>query len=449
MAPEVYLSKPYGSAVDIYSLGLVLYKFMNDNRLPFLPPAPNPITFADRENALSRRMKGEILPPPAKASKEFADIILKACAYKPEERYRTAADMLEDIKELKIKPDAPVQNPGPNEETKTVTNSFFPSDNEENAGTVGLWDIPSISVEENTISPETEDILPEDESILSKNNDSLSENKNMESDGFPGEVSVLPENSNVTALEPESINAPTDEQNIATGSKKTSFMKKWLIPLVAVVAVTSACVGKYIAQTQHEQQVQESIAALEQEYATKMNAINSLIETTDYEQAIQKCQEAIQLDSSQEDAYKTLVQCYLLQNNVEEAQKFLQSESVINHLDDTFKNNLIYSCHMQKISDLLSQGDYHGIKQYCKNENLNSIETLTIYYQNGMISDLTDFNLSFPVLKFYSSQRIIIIYYGNVHSNGLKNGLGKEIKLFFDTGNYYVSDGVNQWSSTY
>ena len=102
MAPEVYLNKPYGSSVDIYSLGLVLYKLMNNNRLPFLPPLPQPITFADRENALSRRIKGETLPPPVNACKEFSDIILKACAYMPEERYRTAADMLEDVRELRL-----------------------------------------------------------------------------------------------------------------------------------------------------------------------------------------------------------------------------------------------------------------------------------------------------------------------------------------------------------
>lgn len=102
MAPEIYLNKPYGSSVDIYSLGLVLYKFMNNNRLPFFPLYPQPITFADRENALSRRMKGDNPSAPVNACKEFADIILKACAYNPEERYRTAADMLEDVRRLRI-----------------------------------------------------------------------------------------------------------------------------------------------------------------------------------------------------------------------------------------------------------------------------------------------------------------------------------------------------------
>ena len=36
MAPEMYRGEQYDSRVDIYALGLVLYKLMNHNRLPFL-----------------------------------------------------------------------------------------------------------------------------------------------------------------------------------------------------------------------------------------------------------------------------------------------------------------------------------------------------------------------------------------------------------------------------
>lgn len=97
MAPEVYLGKPYGAGVDIYSLGLVLYRFTNNTRMPFFPPAPAPITFADRENALGRRMAGEQLPPPAAAGRDFARVILKACAYEAKYRYRTPAEMLADL----------------------------------------------------------------------------------------------------------------------------------------------------------------------------------------------------------------------------------------------------------------------------------------------------------------------------------------------------------------
>jgi serine/threonine-protein kinase len=44
MAPEVYRGEAYDFTVDIYSLGIVLYRLLNNNRTPFLPPAPQPIS---------------------------------------------------------------------------------------------------------------------------------------------------------------------------------------------------------------------------------------------------------------------------------------------------------------------------------------------------------------------------------------------------------------------
>lgn len=97
MAPEIYYGRPYGARVDIYSLGLMLYRLMNKNRLPFYPPAPAMIRLSDRENALKQRMEGAAMPAPCSASPEFAAIILKACAHDPEKRYPTAAEMLEAL----------------------------------------------------------------------------------------------------------------------------------------------------------------------------------------------------------------------------------------------------------------------------------------------------------------------------------------------------------------
>jgi len=94
MAPEVYYVRPYGASVDIYSLGIVLYRLMNNNRLPFYPPAPAPIRLSDREGALKKRMEGEQLPPPCNGSEAFVSIILKACEADPRKRYRTAGEML-------------------------------------------------------------------------------------------------------------------------------------------------------------------------------------------------------------------------------------------------------------------------------------------------------------------------------------------------------------------
>lgn len=93
MAPEVYRGLPYTSSVDIYSLGIVLYRLLNNNRLPFMPPFPEEIKFQDREMARARRMNGEELPPPANATDNMARVILKACAFDPEKRFQNAHSM--------------------------------------------------------------------------------------------------------------------------------------------------------------------------------------------------------------------------------------------------------------------------------------------------------------------------------------------------------------------
>ncbi len=100
MAPEVYNGKPYTSNVDTYSLAIVLYKLINDNRTPFLPPYPQQITFQDKEDALTRRLNGDSIPAPSKASNELAAIILKACSYNPSSRYNSPLDMKNELQRV-------------------------------------------------------------------------------------------------------------------------------------------------------------------------------------------------------------------------------------------------------------------------------------------------------------------------------------------------------------
>ena len=100
MAPEMYKGEKYDSRVDIYSLGIVLYKLMNRNRLPFLNLEKQFITYRDKENALARRMSGEPLKKPADAGEMLSEIILKACAYRPEDRYQTPEEFYNDLDDL-------------------------------------------------------------------------------------------------------------------------------------------------------------------------------------------------------------------------------------------------------------------------------------------------------------------------------------------------------------
>ena len=100
MAPEIYRDEPYGSTVDIYSLGIVLYRLLNNNRAPFLPAPPAPISYSERERALQRRVSGEPLPPPANAEGRLSEIVLKACTYHPADRYSSPVQMRQELEAI-------------------------------------------------------------------------------------------------------------------------------------------------------------------------------------------------------------------------------------------------------------------------------------------------------------------------------------------------------------
>ena len=93
MAPEVARGAAYDGRVDIYSLGIVLYRLLNENRLPFLNSEQQLMDPNARKEALDRRLRGEPLPPPKDASPAAANLILCACAWDPDKRFRTASAM--------------------------------------------------------------------------------------------------------------------------------------------------------------------------------------------------------------------------------------------------------------------------------------------------------------------------------------------------------------------
>lgn len=100
MAPEVYWGKDYDYSVDVYSLGMVMYKYMNDGRMPFMPEYPDPIEYQDGEKAFFKRVNGAELPEPRNGSPELKRIILKACAFDRTVRYSSAEEMLKDLERL-------------------------------------------------------------------------------------------------------------------------------------------------------------------------------------------------------------------------------------------------------------------------------------------------------------------------------------------------------------
>lgn len=101
IAPEVYSGKEtYSNAVDLYSLGIVLYKLMNFYRLPFLPAYPEDYEMDDVDKAIGRRLTGEVPNLPANANNEFGQVIVRAISTK-ENRFRSAREFIDALNLVK------------------------------------------------------------------------------------------------------------------------------------------------------------------------------------------------------------------------------------------------------------------------------------------------------------------------------------------------------------
>lgn len=99
MAPEVLHIEKYGKEVDIYSLGIVMYWLLNNRRMPFIG-ADEKVTLVNANQAAIRRYQGEKIPAPKNGSDELKKIVLKACEYKPKDRYLTAQEMYDALEEI-------------------------------------------------------------------------------------------------------------------------------------------------------------------------------------------------------------------------------------------------------------------------------------------------------------------------------------------------------------
>ena len=100
-APEVVKGEAYDATIDVYSLGLVLYKLLNNNRLPFIAPHTEQIMYQDRKDAVYRRLNGEQLPAPIDANPELGHVIMKACMYNPSLRFRSATEFKQALELIK------------------------------------------------------------------------------------------------------------------------------------------------------------------------------------------------------------------------------------------------------------------------------------------------------------------------------------------------------------
>ena len=87
MAPEVYSGKPSDASVDQYSLGLVMHRLLNAQKVPFSPMTDRILTGSEREEAFLTRMRGVSIPPPLQGGIKLNQAICRACSFNPKKRF--------------------------------------------------------------------------------------------------------------------------------------------------------------------------------------------------------------------------------------------------------------------------------------------------------------------------------------------------------------------------
>lgn len=95
-APEVQRNPigVYDISSDIYSLGLVLYVYLNNGCLPFVN------SVSSLNEAITKRLNGDPFPSPLNGNKSLKAIVMRACSKDLNKRYKTPQEMLEDLELL-------------------------------------------------------------------------------------------------------------------------------------------------------------------------------------------------------------------------------------------------------------------------------------------------------------------------------------------------------------
>lgn len=123
MAPEIFWNGEESAAADVYSIALIMYAGLNGGRLPFAEAGEQ--SAEKRAHALRRRMSGDSFPMPEGISEKLLEILKRALAFEPEQRYEDPYALLKALweycgdepEEIKQKP---AEEPTPEPESKQV-----------------------------------------------------------------------------------------------------------------------------------------------------------------------------------------------------------------------------------------------------------------------------------------------------------------------------------------
>ena len=306
MAPEMYKGEKYDSRVDIYSLGIVLYRLMNHNRLPFMSLEKQFITYRDKENALNKRVAGEQMGIPADAGEQFARIILKACAYDPAQRYQTPEELygaLDDLKNGRAVRSRQLSNGVQKTGTgKTKSYSATVQNIASDAGNVRKSTAQNMSAQNTSAKNTQENRKTSDFQNAAKrkravNNVPASSFTDKETMSVVAEQKIQPQE---TPSETVAIRSARAVEARKRRRRKKQLLRRTLLAIVAGTAILLTAVIYYRVSTDNTQEEQEDnpIAILENEkYSTTKS------DSKDFSQALDTIKEQATTITNNLDSY--------------------------------------------------------------------------------------------------------------------------------------------------
>lgn len=228
IAPEIISNKDsYNKSVDLYSLGIVLYRLLNHNRNPFIPPYPNSYTSQDEEEAYTKRINGMLPEEPFFGGSAIGKVIVKAIS-DANTRYQSAEDFYDALKAaLQDTADAVL------EERVDITDYVAKSEDATASRTIGYGAtynelVYSKSVNKVALSPNRGQNTGHHEDINKRLFTTVDEGKDKTKFGDLKNVRI------VEGTQSEEL------PNENPSSCRQYFTKKWAVRVLALVIVLSA-----------------------------------------------------------------------------------------------------------------------------------------------------------------------------------------------------------------
>ncbi len=283
MAPEIYREESYGSNVDIYSLGIVMYRLLNENRTPFLPAYPAPITHSDREAAIKKRISGAPIPKPTNADGRLAEIVLKACSYDPKERYFAPMEMREELEAILYnKEEAKVIYPK-GDETPIKSIKYIKTGDEISQV------MPENRTENGFESGKGKDLTNGTERVFGKKDGTESTSATEGMFGRKHQDSDKTESGFESRLSDDEKTEGMFGKKVGTSKKKKSIWKNWITYVAGGVVLLGLCIGGFFLFNNPVVPVSYSVASLaELKEPIEVKISNEAIPQSDYETLVKR-----------------------------------------------------------------------------------------------------------------------------------------------------------------